>query len=540
MFALPDPPPTSPRGLPAPGEPAARSRTRFPRWILACLLGLGLLPLGCGKAKSPKVLVIGLDGATWDLVQPWMDQGYLPNLKAIRDGGAFGPLTSVLPPMSPPAWTTAGTGVNPGEHGIFDFFRLDQDSLVVYNESAESRRVPGIWTLLDEEGYKVGTLNIPLTSPPDPLEHGFQVGGMPHTNNDSLGIATPPEVEAKLHEMGYLVDQMGLKIVEGHNELLRDEIMATLATRRRAAVELAKMYPDLDLYWVVFTGTDRMQHFFWKFMEPEHPLYEPDKAATLGTAIRDLWVETDAAVGELVSTVRAQADAQGRELAIVVLSDHGFYGVHRVFRPKSFLGNPPDGKEPIKEVYALENNASLLYVPAHGRERLAPLTEDEHERLVDEIKDRIMAVEDTVYHKKPAVGGWRKEEVYHGRYMEKAPDLVFLAAKPYYFIFEEGNKEPFGLPGFTFNAHHDMTGILMAQGPMFRTGKIEGHQSLYDIAPTLMYLAGAEVPGYFEGDVLTSILTKKFLDGHPVRRDASTARDVGGTPENIKAIPYVQ
>jgi predicted AlkP superfamily phosphohydrolase/phosphomutase len=251
-------------------------------------------------------------------------------------------------------------------------------------------------------------------------------------------------------------------------------------------------------------------------------------------------VATDAAVGELVAEVQAQADAQGRELAVVVLSDHGFFGVHRVFRPKSYLMSPPDGEEPIETVYALESNASLLYVPAHGRERLAPLTDEEHERLVGEVHDRVLAAVDPELHVNPAQGGWRKEQVYHGRYMEKAPDLVFLARKPYYFIYEPGDMEPFGFPKFSFNAHHDMRGILMTRGPMFRTGAIEGDQSLLDIAPTLMYLTGAEVPGYFEGDVLTSLVTKAFLDKHPVRKDDSGPRDVGGDSEKIKAIPYVQ
>ena len=75
-----------------------------------------------------KLLVIGLDGATWDLIGPWADSGELPLFKKLRDEGAWGPLRSVTPNLTPPGWTTAFTGVNPGKHGVFDFFSLDPGS----------------------------------------------------------------------------------------------------------------------------------------------------------------------------------------------------------------------------------------------------------------------------------------------------------------------------------------------------------------------------------------------------------------------------
>jgi predicted AlkP superfamily phosphohydrolase/phosphomutase len=85
--------------------------------LLGLVVILAGLP-GCGTPTDPppKVLVIGLDGATFDLLTPWMEQGELPRLRALRDGGISGELLSVIPPLSPPAWTTAATGVNPGKH----------------------------------------------------------------------------------------------------------------------------------------------------------------------------------------------------------------------------------------------------------------------------------------------------------------------------------------------------------------------------------------------------------------------------------------
>lgn len=510
-----------------------------PSLVLA-VLGAVLLAAGCGGGGEPppKILVIGLDGATFDLLDPWMEAGDLPRLAALRDEGVSGELLSVIPPLSPPAWTTAVTGVNPGTHGIYDFLRMEPDSMVALMETAASRRVPAIWTLLGEQDLRVGVLNVPMSDPPDPV-NGFLVAGLPHP--DTVGYAEPPELEMQLHAAGYRLDAMGGALVEGQEAELEEEILDTFRRRREAALSLGARHPELDLYWVVFTGTDRMQHFFWKFMEPEHPFHDPAKAERFGNSIRGLYREVDTAVGELVDQASAQAAAQGRKLAVLVLSDHGFYGVHRAFRVQSYLRHPPDGRDPITDSYSFETNASMLYVPLRGREAGATLSPEEHRAQVDEILERLLAARDPETGASPVMFGARREQVYAGRYTDKAPDLVFLPRRPYYLINEPGNQEPFATPEFSFSGHHDGRGILIAGGPMFRNGRLEGRQTLLDVAPTLMYLAGAVVPGYMEGDVLTPLFRPGVLADRPVERDASEPRETGDEDqERVKGIPYVQ
>lgn len=504
----------------------------------AALLFLTLFLASCGSEPAPpKVLVIGLDGATYRLLDPWMAAGELPRLRELRETGVSGTLVSTIPALSPPAWTTAVTGVNPGTHGIFDFFRLDPDSMIAYTESAQSRRVPAIWTLLSESHARVGVLNVPMSDPPDPV-HGFHVAGLPHA--DTVGYAYPPELETALHRQGYLTDRMGGLLEPGREQVLLDEIMDTFRARRRAALELARENPDLDLYWVVFTGTDRIQHFFWKFMEKEHPFHDPELAAQYGDAILELWRETDAAVGELVDLARSQAEAEGRELAVLVISDHGFTGVHRVFRPQSFFRNPPDGFEPITDSYSLETNASMIYLPVEGREPTAGRSAADQKAVLTSMRDRVLAVRDPESGRSPVTFGALGRSVYSGRYAAKAPDLVFVPRPPYYLIHEEGDKTPFGTPELAFSGHHDMQGILIAQGPMFGSGVLEGNQGLIDIAPTVVYLAGRPVPGYMEGEVLLPLLRPEFVDAHPVRRDGSEAQETGtDVPPPHKMIPYL-
>jgi predicted AlkP superfamily phosphohydrolase/phosphomutase len=512
-----------------------------PPWArLAAGLAI-VIAAGCGPGapSSPKILVIGLDGATWDLLDPWMAKGELPQLRRLRDEGVASPLYSVIPPLSPPAWTTAATGVNPGSHGIYDFHRVDPDSQVAYLESARSRRVPGVWTLFEEGGLRAGVVNIPMTDPPDPLERGFMVAGMPHP--DTVGYAHPPALEADLHRAGYRLDRMGGALLPGREAALEEEILDTLRRRRRAVLELGEANADLDLYWVVFTATDRIQHFFWKFMEADHPFHDPALAPRFGDSILRVYREVDAAVGELVAQAGAQAEEQGRELAVIVLSDHGFTGIHRAFRPQSFLRHPPDGKPPIEAAYSLEADATLLYVPLKGREREAVLSREEHDAICDEALARILAARDPAGGASPVLHGARREDVYSGRYVDKAPDLVFLARPPYYLINEEGDKEPFGTPRFTFNAHHAVKGVLVGWGPMFRRGRLEGRPHLSDVAPTLLYLAGLPVPGYMEGNFLEEIILPERLAARPPARTDEGPREAEpDSLDRVRSIPYLQ
>src|SRR5690606_2550886 len=106
----------------------------------------------CGRSERPRMFVIGLDGATWDLIGPWMEQGELPNLAALREQSSWGTMNSVIPYLPPPAWTSAITGVNPGRHNIFDFQRRLPDTGAVVTETAHSRRSPPIWNMLHGRG----------------------------------------------------------------------------------------------------------------------------------------------------------------------------------------------------------------------------------------------------------------------------------------------------------------------------------------------------------------------------------------------------
>lgn len=129
------------------------------------------------KPIANKVMVIGLDGATFRVIDPLVARGELPGLARLMAGGTRGTLESTLPPLSPTAWASFITGKNPGKHGIFDFLRRRPGSYEFLPVNGASIRARTLWSRLSEGGVRVGVVNVPMTYPPPPV-NGFIISGM--------------------------------------------------------------------------------------------------------------------------------------------------------------------------------------------------------------------------------------------------------------------------------------------------------------------------------------------------------------------------
>lgn len=514
----------------------ARAARLRPALLVVAALALAGAFGGCGKAAAPpRALVLGLDGATWKLLRPMMDKGELPNLKALADGGVSGNLRSVIPFLSPPAWTSAITGTNPGKHGIYDFLQRLPNQMLFVNVSARARRVPPIWMLLSDAGMKVAVVNVPATDPPDPV-NGFMISGLPH-----LGVSDytyPKELEKELKD--YRLEKLQISLVAGKEDSVLNDILLTMRARA-ANVETLLKTKDWQFAWIVFTETDRVQHFFWQFMDPEWPGYDPVKAAKYGSAIHDLWVELDGYLGRIIAIAR---EKQGADLPILVLSDHGFGGVHREFRLQSFLRNPPAGQKPITESYSPETNGAILYFLKKGREPVGTLEDDEFTAERADVVERVKHALDPVSGKPPVRGAFRREDLYRGRYSEKSPDVVMVPAPGVYISNDRGDRPAWGDPTFTFSGHHEMEGVLIASGGPFGKGHLDDGPTLLDITPTLLYLLGRPVPAYCDGSALKALFTPEFVKAHAVQvekreLDTSAPDDTASVPEAMKGLGYI-
>ena len=267
--------------------------------------------------KVPKVVVIGLDAATWTLIRPWMAEGSMPNLARMMKDGISGTLESVLPPITPPAWTSFMTGKNPGKHGIFHFVETEHGGYAMNYANATSRRSPTVWKLLNEAGYSVGTMNIPFTYPPEPL-NGFQISGM-DTPSESSPFIHPPELREELvkHLGGIQLDLRFLGAMttdERRNQVLTEmEQMDRQWTK--AALYLLENHPQ-DVMMFVFMSIDTVQHYFWQHMDKDHFIHDAKLAPKFGNAIRKVYERLDAAAGRII-------DRLPSDTAVFVVSDHG-------------------------------------------------------------------------------------------------------------------------------------------------------------------------------------------------------------------------
>lgn len=261
---------------------------------------------------SAPVVIIGLDCATPELLlDTFLPR--LPNIRAMMERGRFGPLHSVDPPITVPAWACMTSGMDPGQLGIYGFRnRADYSYGALTTASSADVAFPRMWDMADAAGLTSVALGVPLTWPAKAIG-GAMVAGFPLPPG-SGGLVQPRSLGPKLERWGggsYIPDADGF----------RDQDRAALAalveemTTRRFAVArgLWRQYRP-DLMMLVEMGPDRMHHAFWRYMDPLHRLHEPD--SPFATAIEDHYITLDREIGALLKILPPEA-------LVLIVSDHG-------------------------------------------------------------------------------------------------------------------------------------------------------------------------------------------------------------------------
>jgi predicted AlkP superfamily phosphohydrolase/phosphomutase len=305
--------------------------------LLGCVLLLGCAP---GEPPPIRVTIIGVDGATWQVIDPLLAQGALPNLAGLLARGVRAPLRSRVPLVSPPVWTTIATGKLRAEHGIKEFHT--KGALV----SSRDRRVPALWNLLSRAGRRVAVIGWWATYPAEHVDGVIISERALKTReadikalfrrrlqpSQATALAYPPEtldlLAAQLGDAPHLdgVDERGKTI-----ETMRVEDAAVT----HALLALRAQGRPFDLEMILLRGVDPVSHFFWKYLEPDDPAYAaaerptPEEVAQYANVIPDHYRWVDGLIGELV------ADDPSR--VFVILSDHGFEAGHQRFHTGTIL-----------------------------------------------------------------------------------------------------------------------------------------------------------------------------------------------------------
>lgn len=267
-----------------------------------------------------RVLIFGLDGCTFDLLDPWIERGYLPNLKKMKDQGTAGRLRSTYPPVTGPAWVSFMTGKNPGKHGIYEFLVRKPGSYQEFPVNADNRDGQTLWEILSARGFRVAVLNVPMTYPPQ------QVNGV--LISDFLTPAgkrdfTHPtelldEIEGKFGK--YYLHQRSIEAAVFTSDNYIATFLEDCLAMMRYKFAVAKYLMDkeaFDFFMLHIVATDRVQHTLWNILDPHHQRYRKDLAARYYDDVVSFYRELDKEVGETIG----KFDSSG---TVFIISDHGF------------------------------------------------------------------------------------------------------------------------------------------------------------------------------------------------------------------------
>ncbi len=274
---------------------------------------------------SCKLLIIGLDGATFDLIQPWCEAGELPNLRRLLREGSSGVLLSTVPPATIPAWNSFMTGTNPGKHGLFDFTQHIPQGYKIRFVNASYRQRSTLWDLVGRSGKRVCVMGVPSTYPPEQI-NGIMISGFdsPVAMTIDPSFVHPPELFRELRETFGEVKISALheyRFDEGWYESALEKLLAVLKVKAEIAEYLLTREP-WDCFMVHFGESDTVSHHFWMFHDPGSPRYDPVGALRLGQAILRVYRELDAIVGRFLAMASEQTIS-------IIVSDHGFGGAGR-------------------------------------------------------------------------------------------------------------------------------------------------------------------------------------------------------------------
>ncbi len=505
----------------------------------------------------PRVLLIGLDGATFDVLEPLMDQGVMPTLKGLIESGVRATLRSTVPALTPPAWTSLVSGRGPGAHGIFDFFRKDTSSSRFFR-FLTSRDVacPTMWSLAHDAGLRSTVLNFPLTFPAPKVAGHIVPGGFMPWRQLRLGchpeglfdrLKTLPSFNPR--ELALDMSQEA-KAIEGCADEEYEPWIEMHIRRERQWVDIARYLDNeqpSDFTAVMFDGTDKIQHLCWRFVDPtmSDGVQSPWERAVRDRC-RAYFRELDLRIGELCETF---ADS-----TIIVASDHGFGPQVRTFFANRWLesigqlawhsGQAPESpsvstlglNQLARSAYQIDWSRTRAFAPLPSgngihivradEEHPGGVPADEYEAYRDQLAADLLTVEDPESGEQVVAHVWTREELFTGASLALAPDLTLelqdgglmsILSSP-----EAVRRRP--VPTGT----HRPDGVFVAAGPDIQHGLRLEPLSILDVAPMMMHALALPIPSSFEGRFAAEAFTPSALLVRPARRE-----EIGGTLASV-------
>jgi predicted AlkP superfamily phosphohydrolase/phosphomutase len=463
------------------------------------------------------------------------------------------------------------TGKNPGKHGIFEFFEHKQFSYDLRYVNGGSVHGKKLWGLLSGSGKKVCVINVPFTYPPEEV-NGCLIAGLDTPGIHSDFFYPPGLLDELSKKFGpYKLRQHPYKASpEPYLETIFEQFDYILKVAK-----YLKTKESWDLFIVVFESTDLVQHFYWHYAFPEEFGIQPSKNKSLSEAIFNVYLRIDRGLEELLAYCKPDEK-------IIIMSDHGFSPCRRVFFmdrwlqkngylsyvgkdrksfvltrflhrtfqryfPNRFKGWVtsliPGLRDQLRSylttatidwkqtrAFSLGIDSTNIFINLKGRfpDGIVDM-DNEYEKIREEIINNLADLVDPATGEKIVARVYKREELFHGECLHKAPDLLVTWRNFEYNTRRGYDRQSDDLLGSSLefsdvadysslqkSGTHHVKGIFIATGSPFKKKSFEGAK-IVDLAPTILYLSGAEVPSDMDGRVLTEIIDEDFIYKNPIR-----------------------
>lgn len=487
-----------------------------------------------------KVVVIGIDGASWNIIFSLIDE--LPTFQYLLNNGAYGDLQSCIPPVTCPAWKCYSTGKNPGKLGIYWWSAIDFGNKKFTINDSRSFKSKELWDYLSEKNIKVGIINMPTTFPK--IVNGFIVAGFPMRDIDEYTY--PKEFKSELkRDFDYRINPLHHVQVYGSDSL---EDIENIINNN---FEVAKKYLNtVDFLHVTIFYIDYIMHFFWN-----------DKQLLL-----KFYKMIDSKIDELIKSI-------SQDSIIFLMSDHGFIGIkdafyinewlhqegylskkvfktkiwHRLFLNRDNIINITKkiGLLPIvlnkidkNLMIKLKNiiptktgefddestekiidfDKSLAAALTQGLIYInrSKLSDNEYEKLLEDISKKLEQIIDPNTKERIVDKIFRKNDIYKGKFLGDASDLVILTNEGYDMVHSlfvsktslwrsDNMKDNENNNMKKWVGTHKIDGMFLAYGKNIKKGvKVDGVK-IYDLMPTILQILKCPVPKDIDGRLIKEI-----------------------------------
>lgn len=515
--------------------------------------------------SSEKVFILGLDGASPEVIESLIVLGRLPTFEKIKKEGVMGRLRTTIPPITGSAWSSFMTGKNPGKHGIFDFISRKEGTYHLTPINAQKREGRPFWSWAGDAGKRVCIFHVPITYPPEKV-NGMMVSGM----------LTPPNrtdytyPQSLVKDLEKIIPGYRIHVTESYSRGQEERFLNHLdevTDHRIKAMEYLFKQEDWDLFIGVVEGIDIIQHELWHCWDPHHFRYSPS-----GNQYSDAIPKYYQRMDDLLRRITEEwIDSRW---TLIIMSDHGagplkkllylnnflmkngFMKLKRELRPsikhlffragfvpmtfyhlllrmglgrmkkKTRFGQRESWLRPFflsfedvdwtqTKAYSFGSTAGQIYLNLKGREPRGIVSPGrEAEEVTAEIIEELKNLVDEETGEKVVGKIFRKEELYYGPHLREAPDVIFLpksfeivAFGEYEFASHRVIDDSWGVSG-----SHRMDGLVMMRGKLFKPGTVIQRAHIVDLAPSTLYLLGLPVPDTMDGKVLEAAFLEKSFE----------------------------